>query len=230
MQGHAYMQDMSLVRRTAAAILLAAATPALATSTFTVDPSAGRNQFTAIFDSAVGERITAVSSQVGCTLTVDEEKLEGSATCAVPLSAIRVDNDDTKSDHFRQWATNKKVDPKKCRIELVLPAVKLPQPVEAGKAVMFETNGTFTVCGRSRDDKGAEPIAVTMTYVPPAAPGAPRLLRIRAHVKSFDRDRYGVGPKNTAGWLARVQQLADVVATVGTIDVSLFATEGAAKP
>ena len=34
-----------------------------------------------------------------------------------------------------------------------------------------------------------------------------------------------IGPKWTAGWLARVQQLAPVVATEGTIDVNLFAME-----
>ncbi|HXJ32566.1 MAG TPA: hypothetical protein VMS22_00880 [Candidatus Eisenbacteria bacterium] len=214
-----------ILRRTAMALLVAAAMPAAAATTFKVDPDAGRNQFTAIFDSAVGERITAVSSQVGCTLTVDEEKLEGSATCSVPLAGIRVDNDDTKSDHFRQWATNKKVDPSACRIELELPAVKLPKPIEPGKAVTVDAKGTFTVCGRSRDDKGAESIHVTVTYVPPATPEAPRLLRIRAHVTGFDRERYGVSPKRTEGWLARVQQLADVVATEGTIDVSLFALD-----
>jgi len=211
-------------RRMTTALLLALATPALATTTFVVDPTAGRNQFTAVFDLAVGERITAVSSQVGCKLTVDEEKLEGSATCSVPLSAIRVDNDDTKSDHFRQWATNKKVDPRKCRIELVLPSIKVPGPVDAGRPISVQTQGTFTVCDRARDDKGTEAIGVTLTYVPPAGADAPRLLRIRAHVETFDRDRYGVSPKNTAGWLARVQQLSDVVATQGTIDVSLFAT------
>ena len=37
---------------------------------------------------------------------------------------------------------------------------------------------------------------------------------------------YGVSPKATAGWLARVQQLADVVAAQGSVDVSLFATDG----
>jgi len=224
------MRVMTTPGWAAVALLLAAAAPALASSIFEVDPDAGRNQFTAVFDSAVGERITAVSSKVACTLTVDDERLEGSATCTVPLTAIRVDNDDTKSDHFRQWATNKKLDPKKCRIELALPVVKVPGPVEAGKSVTFETKGTFTVCGRPRDDQGTEPIKVTVTYVPPATPEAPRLLRIRAHVSTFDRDRYGVSPKNTAGWLARVQQLADVVATEGTIDVSLFATAGGAAP
>jgi hypothetical protein len=49
-------------------------------------------------------------------------------------------------------------------------------------------------------------------------------LRIRARIEGFNREQYGVSPKNTAGWLARVQQLADVVATEGTIDVNLFAT------
>ena len=32
-----------------------------------------------------------------------------------------MDNDDTKSDHFRQWATNKKVDPRKCVFKLEVP-------------------------------------------------------------------------------------------------------------
>ncbi len=40
-----------------------------------------------------------------------------------------------------------------------------------------------------------------------------------------DDVRYRIGPRWTAGWLARVQQLAPVVATAGTIDVSLFAME-----
>jgi len=52
-----------------------------------------------------------------------------------------------------------------------------------------------------------------------------RTIRIRARIEGFDRERYRIGPKWTAGWLARVQQLAPVVATEGTIDVSLFAME-----
>jgi hypothetical protein len=192
---------------------------------FTVDPEAGHNAFTAIFDSAVGERITAVSSAVGCTVSVDEEKLTGSAKCAVPLASIMVDNDKTKTEHFHQWATNKKIDPKKCRFELDLPHLTLEGPVDERKPVVFTTEGTFTICGRPRDDKGAEKIQGTITYVP-AADGKPRTLRIRAHVDNFDRERYGVSPKATAGWLARVQQLADVVATQGSVDVSLFARDG----
>jgi len=50
-------------------------------------------------------------------------------------------------------------------------------------------------------------------------------IRIRARIEGFDRERYRIGPKWTAGWLARVQQLAPVVATEGTIDVNLFAME-----
>jgi hypothetical protein len=34
---------------------------------------------------------------------VDEAKLEGKASRSVPLTSIRVDNDDVKSEHFRQW-------------------------------------------------------------------------------------------------------------------------------
>ena len=49
-------------------------------------------------------------------------------------------------------------------------------------------------------------------------------LRIRAKVEHFDREKYGVSPKNTAGWLAWVQELAPVVGTEGTIEVNLFAT------
>src|SRR5207253_10651590 len=91
---------------------------------FAVDPEAGNNTFTAVFDAAIGERITAVSSAVACTLTVDEAKLEGKASCSVPLTSIRVDNDETKSEHFRQWATNKQVEPKRCDFKLEVPLLR----------------------------------------------------------------------------------------------------------
>src|SRR5438445_12927966 len=87
---------------------LVAMNRAAAATQFAVDPEVGNNAFTAVFDSQIGERITAVSSAVGCTLTVDEAKREGRASCSVPLGSIRVDNDDTKTEHFGQWATNKK--------------------------------------------------------------------------------------------------------------------------
>ena len=160
----------------------------------------------------------------------------------MPLTSIRVDNDDVKSEHFRQWATNKTVDPRKCVFTLELPAVKLAQPVEPMKPVEFETEGTFTICGRPRDDQGAEKIRVTILYLPSEKydaaatprPGRrahkhPRTIRIRARIEGFDRERYRIGPRWTAGWLARVQQLAPVVATAGTIDVGLFAMEPEAQ-
>ena len=76
-------------------------------TTFIVKPGVGNNTFTAVFDAVIGERITAISSAVGCTLTVDEEKLEGKGSCSVALTSILVDGDETKTEHFQQWATNK---------------------------------------------------------------------------------------------------------------------------
>ena len=200
------------VRRTAAA------------TQFAVDPEVGNNAFTAVFDSQIGERITAVSSAVGCTLTVDEAEREGCASCSVPLSTVRIDNDDTKTEHFGQWATNQKTDPKQCTFQLEVPEVKLPSPVEPKTPVAFTTDGRFTICGRPRDDGQPERIQGTVIYLPAGTYGAKRTLRIRAKVEHFDREKYGVSPKNTAGWLARVQQLAPVVGTEGTIEVNLFAT------
>src|SRR5437879_61450 len=157
-----------MLSRTAAlslAVTLLRSSALLAETKFAVDPEAGNNTFTAVFDAAIGERITAVSSAVACTLTVDETKLEGKASCSVPLTAIRVDNDETKSEHFRQWATNKQVEPKKCAFRLEVPMVRLPGPVEPMKPVAFETDGTFTLCGRKRDDQGAEKIQGTILYL-----------------------------------------------------------------
>ena len=198
-----------------------------AATTFTVDPEAGNNAFTAVFDAALGERITAVSSAIGCTLSVDETKLEGRASCSVPLTTIRVDNDDTKSDHFRQWATNKKMEPEACNFEVEVPNVKLPSTMKEKTPTPFTADGTFVLCGRHRDDGKPERITGTIAYLPPGSYGEARTLRIRAHIESFNREKYGIAPKNTAGWLARGQQLADVVGTEGTIEVSIFATSPA---
>lgn len=213
----------------AIAIILLRGTVALGGTTFAVDPDAGSNTLSAIFDAAIGERITAVSSQVACTLRVDERKLTGDATCSVPLAALRVDNDDTKSEHFRQWATNRNVDPEKCELRLEVPRLVLGAPVEPMRPVPFETEGTFTICGRSRDDHGKERISGTIVYLPAGSYKDVRTLRVRAKVEGFNRERYQVGPKWTAGWLARVQELAPVVATDGTIEVNLFATEPGRK-
>ena len=206
-------------------LALSSSSAAMAETRFTVDPEAGNDTFSAVFDAAIGERITAVSSAVGCTLSVDETKLEGRATCSVPLSSIRVDNDETKSDHFRQWATNKKVDPRKCAFKLEVPDLRLEGPIEPMKPVPFETEGTFTLCGRPRDDRGPEKISGTILVLPAGSYKDVRTLRIRAKIEDFNRERYQIGPRWTDGWLARVQELAPVVATDGAIEVNLFATE-----
>jgi len=188
-----------------------------------VDPEAGNNTFSAVFDAALGERITAVSSAVGCAITADEGKLEGHAKCSVPLTSITVDSDETKTDHFRQWATNKKLDPKQCTFDLDLPHVQLPSPLVEKQPVAFTTDGTFSICRRQRDNGQPEKIQGTIILLPAGSLGDGRAFRIRAKVEGFDREQYGISPKNTAGWLARVQQLANVVATAGTIDVNVFA-------
>src|SRR5436309_15522566 len=87
------------------ALTLVGSSATLADTKFAVDPEAGNNTLTAVFDAAVGERITAVSSAVGCTSTVDETTRQREASCSVPLASIRVDHAETKRDHFRQWAT-----------------------------------------------------------------------------------------------------------------------------
>jgi hypothetical protein len=211
--------------RVAAIALLLAAAAARGETVFTVDSEAGNNTFSAVFDAALGERITAVSATVGCTLHVDEAARTGRATCSVPLTAIRVDNDDTKTEHFRQWATNGKGDAQQCAIELSVDRVAVADAVEPMTPVPFSTDGTLTICGRRRDDRGAEKIGGTLTLLTRDV----RTLRIRARIEGFDRERYRVGPKWTPGWLARVQELAPVVAADGTIEVTLFATEAAPK-
>jgi hypothetical protein len=192
-------------------------------ATFAVDPEAGNNTFSAVFDAALGERIVAVSSSVGCSITADEAKLEGRAQCSVPLTAIQVDSDETKAEHFQQWATNKKVEAKQCTFDMEIPNVKLPSPLEEKKPVAFTTEGTFSLCGRKREDGKPERIQGTIIRLPAGSLGDGQAFRIRARIEGFDREQYGISPKNTAGWLARVQQLANVVATDGTIDVNIFA-------
>lgn len=210
-------------------LLLAAALAAPAApraEELAVSPDAGNNAFSAVFDARLGERITAVSSAVGCALRLDEAARTAAGRCAVPLPSIRVDNDDTKSEHFREWATNRRGDPAACAIEARFEGVRLP-PLAAGTPVPFEARVPFTVCGRARADGRPERVAGTATLFPPGAYGAERTIRIRARVAGFDREAYGVGPQFTEGWRARVQSLAKVVAAKGDVEVSLFARAAA---
>ena len=100
--------------RIAAAVLFASSAALAAASAFHVDPEQGNNSFNAVFDAPLGERISAISSSVGCELQIDES---GAITgnCVVPLTSIMVDNEPTKSEHFHDWATNKKSPAKQCR-------------------------------------------------------------------------------------------------------------------
>ena len=209
--------------RTAAALvaLLALPAPALAEA-LAVNPDAGNSGFSAVFDAALGERITAVSSSVGCEVTLDEQAGTASGRCSVPLTSIKVDADDTKSGHFHDWATNKKSDPKTCRIEAVFSGVKLGTLV-AEQPVPFSAEIPFTVCGRPRADGGKEKVSGTAVLFPPGSYGEKKTIRIRATIAGFDRDAYRIGPGYTEGWLARVQSLAKVVAEKGTVGLSLFA-------
>ena len=120
-------------------------------------------------------------------------------------------------------------------LALVADVAGMAPPIEAKKPVPFTTEGRFTICGRACDDHQPERIQGTVIYLPADTYGSRRMVRIRARIEHFDREKHGVTPKRTPGWLARVQQLADVVATEGTIDVNLFATArdgagGEAKP
>ncbi|MBK9518333.1 MAG: hypothetical protein IPO09_13495 [Anaeromyxobacter sp.] len=202
--------------------LLVTLPAAAAAADYAVNPDAGNSGFSAVFDAALGERITAVSSAVGCQVTFDERTGTASGRCSVPLESIRVDNDDTKSDHFRQWATNKKSEPRDCRLEAVFTGVQLGA-LAPERAVPFTASVPFTVCGRTRAGGGAETVTGTAMLFPPGTYGEARTIRIRATVSGFDREAYLIGPKHTDGWLARVQSLAKVVAERGTVELSLFA-------
>ncbi len=180
-----------------------------------VDADAGNNKFDATFDAPLGERIMAVSSAVGCDLTLENGVANG--TCSVPLSSITVDSEPTKTEHFQQWATNKKSDPKDCKLEAQVKDLK----VEIGKP--FAGDVPFTVCGRARSDGKPEKLTGTSMTLPDGR------IRIRARVERFDREKYRIGPKFTEGWLSRVQQLAPVVAAVGSIDISVFAVSANPK-
>ncbi len=206
------------------AVLLAAlalATPAVAED-FKTDPEAGNNVFTAVFDAKLGERITAQSSAVACSIAYDEKAGTASGTCSVPLTSVKVDNEDTKTEHFQQWVTNKKSEPKDCRFEAKFANVKVGK-LTPEQPASFTAQIPFTVCGRGPVDGRKEQVNGTALLFPPGAYGEKKTIRIRVTIPSFDRDAYHIGPKYIEGWFARVQSLAKVVAEKGTVELSLFA-------
>ena len=205
-----------------------AANPAYAQE-FKVDPEAGNSTLAAVFESAVGERITANSSAVSCQVKYDQAAGLVSGNCSVQLPSVRVDNDDTKTEHFGQWATNKKSDPKDCKLEARFDKVKVGQ-LKPEVPVRFAAAIPFTVCGKSRTDGGKEQLSGRLTLLPAGSYGDATTVRVRGTIEHFKRSQYQVGPQFTDGWLARVQSLAKGVADEGTIELSLFAGQQPPAP
>ena len=183
-----------------------------------VDAEAGNNTLNGVFDAPLGERITAVSSAVGCDIQLDPEGRNLNGRCTVPLSSITVDADPTKTEHFRQWATNRKVDPARCIVAAQLDGVAVSLPQASGESTQFQADVPFTVCGRPREDGGREHVTGTVVLLEDG------FYRVRARVEHFHREAYRIGPRFTEGWLARVQALAKVVAEEGTLELTLFAS------
>jgi len=219
-----------MFRNLVLASALAASAPALAAESFSVNPDVGNSNFMAVFDATLGERINAVSSEVSCNVTYDDKANTFSGTCSVPLASIKVDNNETKSEHFQQWATNKKTPAKACKLEAKFEGVKLDGPLVAEKPVNFAGDVPFTVCGRAREDGGKEKVTGAVVLFPAGSYGSAKTLKVRAKVEKFSREKYHIGPKWTDGWLSRVQTLASVVADEGSVDLSLFAKSQEAAP
>ena len=199
----------------AVVLLLVSASPA---QTLRVDGEAGNNTLNGVFDAPLGERITATSSAVGCDIQLSPDGRNLSGRCAVPLTSITVDADPTKSEHFRQWATNRKGDPARCMLAAQLEGIEVSLPQTSGESTQFQADVPFTVCGRPREDGGRERVTGTLVRLDDG------FYRVRARVEHFHREAYRIGPRFTEGWLARVQSLAKVVAEEGTLELTLFAS------
>lgn len=221
----------ALVRATFAAAALAAAfvPPASLAAGWAVDPEVGNSTMTAVFDAALGERITAQSSQVGCELSWDPGTGLASGLCRVPLASVKVDAEETKTEHFQQWTTNKKSDPAACAFEARFEGVRLGA-LPPGEPTAFAAEVPFTVCGRGPADGRRERLAGTALRFAAGEYGRSETIRVRATIERFDREAYRIGPAFTDGWLARVQSLAKVVAREGRVDLTLFASARPASP
>lgn len=205
----------------AAWMLFAVKGQAAGSDMFRVDPDMGNSSLRASFDAPFGELIHAVTSKVGCDLKIDVNTGTYAGRCAFPLTSLMVDGDATKTDHLYQWATNKKTDPMTC--EFILDVQGVAGKLVAKTPVAFKNQGTLTICGKNHESGKKETITGSFLWLPDGSYGKGDVVRIRAEIADFDREAYRVGPKHTAGWLSRVQQLAPVVAKKGSIAVNLFA-------
>jgi len=116
-------------------LLLLSASPV---QTLRVEGEAGNNTLNGVFDAPLGERIVAVSAAVGCDIQVDPEARNLSGRCSVPLNSITVDADPTKTEHFRQWATNRKVDAARCMLTAQLERIAVSLPEAPGASTDFQ--------------------------------------------------------------------------------------------
>jgi len=165
-------------------------------------------------------------------MTQEETRLEQSRNRSrhwkrwgsVPLASIVVDNQPLKTEHFQQWTTHKKSDPKTCALEAKLSGLKLDPPLAANAVSKFAAEIPFTVCGRQRRDGKREHVEGTAMLISSNSTGRAKTVRIRAQIEKFDREAYEIGPGFTEGWLARVQSLSSIVAHEGRVELSLFAT------
>lgn len=195
---------------------------------FAVDPEAGNSTMQAVFDAPLGERINAVSSAVACDL--DLKKDSGgyglaSGACRIPLVTINVDSDATKTEHFRDWATNRESEWKTCNFELKIKDTRTTKPVSEMQQIPFKGKGKFTLCGKEHEKNKEEEIEGFVVFLPAGTRNPAPTVKIRATIHHFSRDAYKIGPEWTQGWLARVQKLADVVAHEGDIEVNIFAVQ-----
>jgi hypothetical protein len=172
--------------------LLVSASPV---QTLRVDGEAGNNTLNGVFDAPPGERITAVSSAVHCDIQIGPDGRNLSGRCSVSLTSITVDADPTKTEHFRQWATNRKADPARCMLEAQLEEIAVSLPQASGESIPFQAEVPFTVCGRAREDGGRERVSGTVVRLDD------RFYRVRARVEHFHREAYRSAPGSPrAGW------------------------------
>ena len=119
--------------------------------------------------------------------------------------------------------TNKKSESKTCALEARIKSARLTGPLVAEQPVGFSGEVTFFACGHPAQRRTQGARRRDGHLLPARAYGAAKTIRIRARIEKFNRDLYGIGPKYTEGWVARVQTLASEVAEEGTIDLNLFA-------
>ena len=208
----------------AALLVFLAAAPAGA-DPFKVDPSIGNSTMRATFDSPLGERITAISSAITCDFDFSESGI-ATGKCSLPLTSISVDNEPDKTEHFQQWATNKKSDAEACRFEFEIDKAQTAgNEVEPMQVMQIRATGYFTICGRKHEKGERETLRGAVVLFPAGERGPGRVVKISVTIDGFNRDSYKVGPDWTEGWLPKFQKLARVVGHTGTIELNLFATE-----